>query len=117
VYCDDHLIGKPRNRQEAARFLELLSDNIHEVWTGLCIHYRGEPYYEFARTRVFFSPIDQGEIEHYLDHEHYMDKAGAYAIQGRASVFVRKIDGCYFNVMGFPLNLFYQVLKKLGISI
>jgi septum formation protein len=117
VYCDNQVIGKPRSRAEAYNFLKLLSDNIHEVWTGVSILYKGEPYYDLARTRVTFSEIEETELQHYLDNEHYQDKAGAYAIQGRASVFVKKIDGCYFNVMGFPLNLFYTMIKGIGLTL
>jgi septum formation protein len=117
VYCNDELIGKPKNREEAFRFLTLLSGNVHEVWTGVAIIYQGKTYYDIARTQVVFSTISEKEIQHYLDHENYIDKAGAYAIQGMASVFVKKIDGCYFNVMGFPLNLFYNMVKNLNLTI
>ena len=117
VLCENRLIGKPVDRAEASEFLKILSDNVHEVWTGVSIRYRGTPYYDHARTRVVFSGISDEELRCYLDNEDYLDKAGAYAIQGRASVFVKKIDGCYFNVMGFPLNLFYTLLKKIGIDI
>lgn len=117
VLCENRLIGKPVDRAEASEFLKILSDNVHEVWTGVSIRYRGTPYYDYARTRVVFAEISDEELRCYLDNEDYLDKAGAYAIQGRASVFVKKIDGCYFNVMGFPLNLFYNMLKEIGIHI
>ena len=106
VLCENTVIGKPVNRADAQRFLRFLSGNVHEVLTGVSILYKGTSYYDFARTRVEFVEISEEEIEYYLDNEDYRDKAGAYAIQGKASVFVKKIDGCYFNVMGFPLNLF-----------
>ena len=70
-----------------------------------------------AQTRVFFQTLSEREIDFYLDHEDYMDKAGAYAIQGRAAIFVERIEGCYFNVMGFPLNLFYSMAGDLGIDL
>jgi septum formation protein len=117
VLCENKLIGKPVDRDEASRFLKILSDNVHEVLTGVSILYKGTPYYDFARTRVEFTEISDKELEYYLDNENYRDKAGAYAIQGMASVFVKKIDGCYFNVMGFPLNLFYNMLKGIGIEL
>lgn len=117
VLCDGHVIGKPQDRDEAYRFLKLLADNTHEVWTGVSVLYRGQSYYELARTEVVFAPISEEELLHYLEHEHYMDKAGAYAIQGLASLFIKRIDGCYFNVMGFPLNLFYSMLKRIGIAL
>ena len=117
VLCEGRLIGKPADAVEAREFLELLSGNVHEVWTGLAVKYRGRVYYDVARTKVSFSPISASELDHYLEHENYMDKAGAYAIQGLASVFVNKIDGCYFNVMGFPINLFYNMLKRMDIEL
>jgi septum formation protein len=117
VLCENKLIGKPRTRSEAFGFLKTLSNNVHDVLTGVSILYHGTSHYDFARTRVEFTGIADEELNYYLDNENYMDKAGAYAIQGKASVFIKKIDGCYFNVMGFPLNLFYTMLKKIGIHI
>lgn len=117
VWCDNLIIGKPVDRDEAYRFMKILSGNVHEVLTGLAVRYRGVCYYEYARTRVEFSEISEEELKYYLDNEDYMDKAGAYAIQGLASAFVKRIDGCYFNVMGFPVNLFYQMMKGMGIEL
>ncbi len=115
VLCEDRVIGKPSSREEAYEFLKILSGNTHEVLTGVSILYKGIPYYDYARTKVVFTGIAEEELRFYLDTEDYMDKAGAYAIQGKASVFIERIDGCFFNVMGFPLNLFYNMLKKMGI--
>lgn len=117
VLCENTVIGKPVDRVDARRFLKFLSGNVHEVLTGVSILYKGTSHYDFARTRVEFADISDEELEYYLDNEDYGDKAGAYAIQGKASVFVKKIDGCYFNVMGFPLNLFYSMLKDIGINL
>jgi septum formation protein len=117
VLCENKLIGKPQTRADAFGFLKTLSNNDHEVLTGISILYHGTIHYDFARTQVVFTEISDEEINYYLDNENYMDKAGAYAIQGKASVFVKKIDGCYFNVMGFPINLFYTMLKKIGINL
>lgn len=72
---------------------------------------------DFARTKVVFTEVSDEEINYYLGNEDYKEKAGAYAIQGRTSAFVKKIDGWYFNVMGFPLSVFYTMLKKIGINI
>lgn len=117
VLCDGLVIGKPVDRDDAYRFLKILSNNIHEVWTGVAILYRGKTSYNLSRTRVIFEHISEPELLYYLDNENYMDKAGAYAIQGLASVFVKRIEGCYFNVMGFPLHLFYNMLRKIGIEL
>lgn len=117
VLCEGEVIGKPGDREEASTILRKLSGSIHEVWTGVAIRYLGQCSFDISRTAVEFNPLAEWEISYYLANEDYMDKAGAYAIQGRASVFVKKIEGCYFNVMGFPLNLFYGMLKRMNIPL
>lgn len=117
VLLNDNVMGKPADRDHARIMLASLSDKMHEVWTGVSIFYRGKIRFAYERTKVYFGKISESDIEYYLDHEQYMDKAGAYAIQGRASVFVKKINGCYFNVMGLPLHLMMQMLKKMGIQL
>lgn len=117
VLLKNKIIGKPKDREDAFSILRALSNNVHEVWTGVSIIYKGKTYFDYAKTKVFFEEITDDEINCYLDNEDYLDKAGAYAIQGRASVFVKKIEGCFFNVMGFPLNLFFNMLKNIGINI
>ncbi len=117
VVLDGAAIGKPADRDQAFAMLSRLSGREHQVLTGLAILYEGETRYEVSRTAVRFKPLDRGEISHYLDHEEYLDKAGAYAIQGRAAVFVEGIAGCFFNVMGFPLNLFYRMLGERGLNL
>jgi septum formation protein len=117
VLLNGSLIGKPANREDAFRMLNRLSGQRHEVLTGLALMHEGETSFAISRTHVYFKKLGGQEIEYYLDHEEYMDKAGAYAIQGRAAIFVERIDGCYFNVMGFPLNLFYRMLDKRGLHV
>ena len=117
VLLQDKILGKPVDRRHAYTMLASLSDQMHEVWTGISIVYKQKILFDYQRTKVYFEKISDSEIEYYLDHEQYLDKAGAYAIQGRASVFVKKIDGCYFNVMGLPLHLIMQMLKKIDIQI
>ena len=117
VLLNDRMIGKPRDPQEAREILRELAGNMHEVWTGVAVFSNGDILYEVSKTRVYFNSISTEELDYYLENEHYMDKAGAYAIQGKASVFIEKIDGCYFNVMGFPLNMFYGMLKRLGVTL
>ena len=117
VLIDGRFIGKPRDRQDAGDMLRRLSGRSHEVWTGMAIMHRGETCFRLAQTQVIFKTLNEREIEYYLDHEEYMDKAGAYAVQGRAAIFVERIEGCFFNVMGFPLNLFYAMSSNLGIRL
>jgi septum formation protein len=117
VLLDDSLIGKPRNREDAFRMLNQLSGQRHEVLTGISLIYRGETSFGIAHTAVYFKELADQEINFYLDHENFQDKAGAYAIQGRAAIFVERIDGCFFNVMGFPLNLFYRMVNERGLNL
>ena len=117
VRLDDALIGKPTGRADAFAMLRRLSGRQHEVLTGLALMHQGETRFAISRTRVHFKTLDDREIAFYLDHEKFMDKAGAYAIQGRAAIFVERIEGCYFNVMGFPLNLFYRMLGERGLNV
>ena len=117
VLLDNSLIGKPADREDAFGMLNRLSGQRHEVLTGISLMHQGETSFEISRTAVYFKELAEKEINFYLDHENFMDKAGAYAIQGRAAIFVKRIDGCFFNVMGFPLNLFYQMVSARGLNL
>ena len=112
VVCDDQILGKPINAEEARSMLRRLSGRTHEVFTGLCV-VKGEAVaVDVASTIVKFAPISNEEIEAYLGTGEPFDKAGAYATQGIAARFVEGIEGCYFNVVGLPVSLLYRMLKK-----
>ena len=106
VLHDNKIIGKPSNREEAQSILQNLSGDIHQVYTAIAIINRETGYASKATavTDVYFKELENREIEEYLNHEEYSDKAGAYAIQGKAMTFVKKINGCFYNVMGLPIN-------------
>ncbi|GAB4343258.1 MAG: Maf family protein [Calditrichia bacterium] len=113
VTLNGRIYEKPLNHSEAEKMLRELSDNTHHVITGFCMLYGDKVLIDHEETAVTFYPLSDHEIEMYLQSDEPFDKAGAYGIQGFASLFIRKIDGCYFNVVGFPLGKFYQQLKKL----
>lgn len=113
VALDHHLLGKPNDAEDAARMLALLSGRRHEVITGICLKQGSLLTVDSAVTLVWFAHLSQGEIEDYVASGEPMDKAGAYAIQGLASRFVERIDGCYFNVVGLPVSLLYRRLHSL----
>jgi len=117
VLLENSLIGKPLDRGDAFRMLRRLSGQRHEVLTGISLMCQGETTFAISRTAVYFKELAEKEIDFYLDHETYLDKAGAYAIQGRAAIFVEKIEGCFFNVMGFPLSLFYRMVEERGLDL
>ena len=113
VVADEHLLEKPRDEEDAARMLRLLSGRAHEVITGVCMVAPEFELVEAEITEVRFSPLSEAEIAAYIATREPMDKAGAYAIQGLASRWVERIDGCYFNVVGLPVPRVYRMLRQL----
>lgn len=114
VDVDGQVLGKPRDRDDARRMIALLAGRSHLVHTGVCIR-RGAWETAFTdTTRVTFAPLTQAEVEAYIATDEPYDKAGAYGVQGGAAKFVRRIEGCYFNVMGFPVPRVYEALKALA---
>ena len=114
VVAGESILEKPRDGDDARRMLQLLSGRDHEVITGICLRTAGDATVDTAVTRVRFVALDRSEIDAYVVSVEPMDKAGAYAIQGLASKFIDRIDGCYFNGVGLPVALVYRRLKELG---
>ena len=105
------VLGKPRDRRDAARMLRLLSGRTHQVTTAVCLAGPGFEDLRSETTRVTMRRLSQQEIRDYVASREPMDKAGAYAIQGIASRFVSRIEGCYFNVVGLPVPLVYRMMR------
>lgn len=113
VVAQNEILGKPLDARDAARMLRLLSGSTHRVITGVCLvraPNRIEAV-EHETTLVTFRRLDERELETYVTSGEPFDKAGGYAIQGLASKFVTRIEGCYFNVVGLPVALVYELLK------
>jgi septum formation protein len=116
----DHLVlGKPATAKQAREMLEALSGRTHVVVTGVTVAQASTGRVEqgFERTLVEFDVLRPGVIEAYVATGEPMDKAGAYAIQGRGSVLVKGISGCYFNVVGLPLRRLSQMLAQFGVRV
>jgi septum formation protein len=113
VVVDGEMMGKPSGPQDATRMLRLLSGRTHRVHTGICLVRApaGIEALKHETTLVSFRELDQDEIRSYVESGEPLDKAGAYAVQGLASKFVTCISGCYFNVVGLPVSLVYDILK------
>jgi len=113
VVCDKTILGKPESHKQAVNMLQLLSGRKHAVITGVaCLRSLFEfSFYE--STQVVFRDLSAEEIDWYVNTKEPFDKAGAYAIQGRASIFIEEIIGDYLNVVGFPLSSFYNRLKAM----
>ncbi|MBL8242028.1 MAG: septum formation inhibitor Maf [Bryobacterales bacterium] len=115
VVVDGAILGKPEDAADAARMLRLLAGRSHEVITGICLRYRQELMIDAAVTVVHFGAMREREIADYVATGEPMDKAGAYGIQGVASRYVSRIEGCYFNVVGLPVELVWRYLGRLGL--
>lgn len=114
VVVDEHILEKPADQQDAARMLRLLSGRTHQVTTGVCLLGPGFEDVRAETTEVTFDRLAEDEISMYVAHGEPMDKAGAYAIQGIASRWICRLDGCYFNVVGLPVPLVYRMLREHG---
>ncbi len=116
VVDGSEILGKPKDRADAKRMLTELSGKRHRVITGLSLVDAGQnkTYSHSEITYVYFRELSEKDIETYLDTDEPYDKAGAYGIQGHAGLFVEKIEGCYFNVVGFPVVAFNNIMKAAG---
>ncbi len=114
VVCDGEIMGKPVDEEDAFRMLSKLSGKTHQVITGFGVRFEkyNQSVYDTVQTEVTFRTLNEEEILAYIDTAEPFDKAGAYAVQGQGSILIEKINGCFFNVVGFPLSRFYIVLDK-----
>ncbi len=112
VVLDKHILGKPANAEEASDMLRRLSGRTHRVYTGFAIVEKpgGRIASDYEMTKVRFRDLRDWEIESYVRTQNPMDKAGAYGIQDQSAVFADRIEGCFYNVVGFPLTKFYTTL-------
>jgi len=114
VVLNNQILGKPKDAKQAKEILQQLSGKTHEVYTGFAIVEKpsGEMLSEFVKTLVSFRKLADEEIDRYIQSGSPFDKAGGYGIQDQGALFVQKIDGCFYNVMGLPVTKLYQALEK-----
>jgi septum formation protein len=117
VYCEGKIYNKPTHLDEAYRFISELAGHWHSVFTGVTLSHQQHLYQKTEETRVLFNPMTRDEIHKYLAHVHWADKAGGYSIQTMGNLLLRKIDGCYTNVVGFPINAIKDLFLKIGIDL
>lgn len=126
VVCDGEILGKPKDREDAARMIRLLQGREHEVLTGVAVVWadkgsdgvNGQPAYMTAfsiETTVYVNPMEEAEIAAYLATGEADDKAGAYGIQGAFGIYIDGIAGDYYNVVGLPISALYRTLKENGL--
>ena len=114
VVVGDELLEKPAADDDARRMLQLLSGKWHEVLTGVAlVRVGGQTMVDYERTRVRFVEMSEAEIDWYVSTGEPKGKAGAYGIQGKAALFIEQIEGDYFNIVGLPIRLVYEMSDKL----
>jgi septum formation protein len=114
VFLDGEALGKPIDEQDAFRMLTALQGRMHQVYTGLAVvdTVSGSECVDFRMTHVHMKSLTAEQIGRYIATGEPMDKAGSYAVQGLGAVFVERIEGCYFNVVGLPVSLLAAMLDK-----
>ncbi len=117
VSLGDKVFGKPRDEEEAFSFISQLQGKTHSVFTAVVVYHQGVLHEGVEETRVFFNTMTPEQIRAYLKALHFADKAGGYAIQLAGSLIVNRIEGCYYNVIGLPINMVAKLLKKVGIDL
>jgi septum formation protein len=117
VVRDGRILGKPEDREEAERMLLSLAGREHQVLSAVAVCAGGRVDRAISTSRVWFKPMDEEEIRRYVASGEALDKAGAYAIQGRAAAFVQHIQGSYSGIMGLPLAEAAELLKRAGVQV
>ena len=114
VVLDGEILGKPQDRVHGMALLRRLAGRTHEVLSAVCVVDQGNGHTALSTSRVTFSSLTEAEIAHYWETDEPADKAGAYAIQGKAAAFIERLEGSYSGVMGLPLHELAGILKKIG---
>ena len=119
VFQNGKVLEKPKSEEDAFSMLSSLSGNTHKVYSGICLinTYDDTVVTDCDCTEVKFSELNPRQIRNYINSGEPMDKAGAYGIQGLGGAFVERIEGCYYNVMGLPLNKLYKALENYDMTI
>lgn len=114
VWLNQQVLNKPLDMQDAQNMLRMLSGQKHTVYTGVCIKTGKSQHVFFDQSDVYFNTLNEASINYYLEHYKPLDKAGAYGVQEFIGyVGIRRIEGCYYNIMGFPVAKFIEEIKKL----
>jgi len=119
VVLSNEILGKPCNEQEAHQMLSKLQGRVHEVYSGVAVidSKTGETVVSHRVTKVHMQSLTDEQIKAYIETKEPMDKAGSYGIQGIGAIFIEQIEGDYFNVVGLPLSLLTNILKRFEIDV
>ena len=118
VYAGGMILGKPKNKEDAREMINMLSGNVHSVFTGFTIvQANGKSITDYSETKVYVYPMTDEEIEDYISTNEPYDKAGAYGIQTGGARLIKSIRGCYYNVVGLPVAKMLQMLNDLKVEV
>lgn len=117
VFCNGKLYNKPRDEEEAHLFLSAFCGRWQSVFTGVTVCRGPLAYTDVAETRILFNPLTPEQIKNYHRHTYFLDKAGGYTIEKLGNLVVSRIEGCYDNVLGLPINTTQKLLLKVGIDL
>lgn len=121
VIKNGKLFGKPKDEEDAMKMIEILQGSEHQVITSLCVLVKKDKkykeYVDYDVANVYIKKMDKQEIERWVRENKVLDKAGAYAIQSRFAVYVEKIEGNYFTVVGLPVHKLYDILKEISLDV
>lgn len=117
VYFNRKIYNKPQNRQEAFLMLQELSNQWHIVMTAVAVYRKDVCYCALEKSHVLFNPLTEEQIRLYHKSDPCLDKAGGYGIQGAGSILVNRIIGCYYNIMGLPINVVRELLSKMQVNL
>ena len=115
VLSHGEVLGKPADRADAFRMLSMLSGSTCTVYTGVSVHHGGQAYTLAERSEVTFYPLSERQIDAYIDTGEPFDKAGAFGIQNKGALLIRRVEGDFYNVMGLPVGALAQLLGQLGL--
>jgi len=117
VFFDGQVFNKPKHYEEAFQTISKLSGNTHKVYTSVTVRRGNTVHTAIEETKIVFNALTSEEIHKYLTSIAHQDKAGSYAIQNAGSIIVQRIEGCYYNVMGLPVNSVRRLLAKFGVDL
>jgi septum formation protein len=117
VYLDNKIYNKPLDEKEAYQMLSELSGKWHSVYTGVTLRHGNKEYHQVEETQVEFNSLSEAQINSYIETRQWSDKAGGYGIQTSGGLIVRQITGCFYNVMGLPINTVRDLLMHIGIDL
>lgn len=116
VWLDNEVLNKPLTMEEAKEMLMRLSGKWHQVFTGVCVKSQEKSVVFYDESKVFFNTLSESQINYYLQHYRPLDKAGAYGVQEFIGLIgIQKIEGCYYNIMGFPVSKFIHEIEKMNL--